>query len=246
MTSTERVVLVRGARKTYGDTVAVDHIDLEVRRGQIVAVLGPNGAGKTTLFELLLGLVRPDAGTLEVLGERPRPSTRLRVGTMMQSVGLPEHVQAAELVDLIGRAHPLRLTTAEALERTGLADRARRRVTDLSGGERQRLLLAMAIVGAPELLLLDEPTAAMDVAARRAFWRQTTQAATQGATVVFATHDLAEARAVADRVVVIARGRVLADATPDALTHEGRDDLEDVFLTLTEETSAAHPEGALR
>lgn len=246
MTTDAPVIRTRGVRKTYGDVVAVDGIDLEVRRGEIVAVLGPNGAGKTTLFELLLGLVRPTAGTVEVLGERPGVATRLRTGAMMQSVGLPEQVRVAELVDLVGRAHPLRLPVREVLERTALADRARRRVTDLSGGERQRLLLALAIVGAPEILLLDEPTAAMDVVSRRSFWAQTRRAAAEGATVVFATHDLTEARTVAGRVVVLAHGRVLADATPADLTHHGREDLEDVFVTLTEEISAAHPEGALR
>ncbi len=237
------VLSLTGVHKRYGPTTALAGVDIAVARGEIVALLGPNGAGKTTVFELLLlGLVRPSAGRVEVLGAPPG-SHRHRVGAMLQSAGLPDQVTVAELVGLVGRAYPRPLPVREVLERTALADRARRTVTALSGGERQRLLLAMALVGAPELLLRDEPTAAMDVAARRTFWRLARASVADGATVLFATHDLTEAEAVADRVVVVAGGRVLADAPPRELLADGGA-LEDVFLTLTEESPAV--EGAWR
>jgi ABC-2 type transport system ATP-binding protein len=131
----------------------------------------------------------------------------------------------------------------EILERTGLTSHAGRMVNDLSGGERQRLQLAMALVGAPELLLLDEPTAAMDPGSRRAFWDRARASVREGATILFATHDLAEAATVADRIVVLHHGRVIADATPEELTSHGGRDLEQVFLTLTQETSATPADG---
>ena len=233
------VLTMTDVHKRYGSTAALAGADLAVHRGEVVALLGPNGAGKTTMFELLLGLVRPTSGRVRVLGAAPGTS-RHRVGAMLQSAGLPEQVTVAELVELVGRSYPNPLPTPQVLERTALTDRARRTVTALSGGERQRLLLAMALVGAPELLLLDEPTTAMDVASRRAFWRLTRASVAEGATVLFATHDLLEAEAVADRVVVVARGRVLADAPPRELA--AHDHLEEVFLALTEESPTA--EGA--
>jgi ABC-2 type transport system ATP-binding protein len=245
MTS-EPAVELRGVQKRYGSVAAVAGVDLTIGRGEIVALLGPNGAGKTTTFELLLGLLHPSEGKVRVLGEVPSAHVRLRLGTMMQSVGLPEQVTVTELLRLVGQAHERSLPVDEVLQRVALAGKERRRVTDLSGGERQRLQLGMAIIGAPEMLLLDEPTAAMDVASRRSFWKQTRAAADQGITVLFATHDLTEAQAVAGRIVVMAGGRVLADASPADLTHSGADDLEDVFITLTEEISVAHSEGAFR
>ncbi|HYO39259.1 MAG TPA: ABC transporter ATP-binding protein [Nocardioidaceae bacterium] len=236
--ATGEVVRVRGLVKTYGSVRALDGVELAVRAGEVVAVLGPNGAGKSTLFETLLGLLDPTAGEVRVLGETPSTRTRRRIGVMMQSAGLPESVTVAELVRLIARAHPRALPTDGVLDRVALGPHAGRRVTDLSGGERQRLQLAMALVGAPELLLLDEPTAAMDVRARRSFWKHTREAADAGVTVVFSTHNLTEA-GTADRVVVIDAGRVLADATAEDLTEHGDQALEDVFLALTEETSDA-------
>ncbi len=235
------VLEMQGVRKEYGEVTALDGMDLAVERGEIVAVLGPNGAGKTTTFELLLGLIRPSAGSVRVLGEEPGPRVRGRIGAMLQSAGLPEQVTVRELVRLIGRSYPQMLDVDDVLGRTGLTKRARRTVTTLSGGERQRLLLALALVGAPELLLLDEPTAAMDVAAKRTFWEQAR--ALDGATIVFATHDLAEAAAVADRVLVVSQGRLVADTTADTLTNHGNEDLEEVFLALTAERSSALDDG---
>lgn len=228
-------VSMQGVHKHYGRVRALSGIDLDVAAGEIVALLGPNGAGKSTAFELLLDLVRPTTGTVRVLGEPPGSRVRRRIGAMLQSAGLPEQVTAAELVRLIGRSYPAPLSVEDVLSRAALTSRANRIVARMSGGERQRLLLAMALVGAPELLLLDEPTSAMDVAARRRFWQQAKDSVHAGATILFATHDLSEAADVADRVVVVHQGRVLADTTADELTAHGRDDLEEVFLTLTAE-----------
>ncbi len=238
------VVEMRDVHKDYPGVRALDGIDLQVRRGEIVAILGPNGAGKTTAFELLLGLARPSSGTVEVLGSAPGAQPG-RIGAMMQGAGLPEQTTVRELVRLIGRSYPQAHDVDDVLERTALARRADRTVTLLSGGERQRLLLALALIGAPDLLLLDEPTAAMDVASRRAFWDQARASAGDGATIVFATHDLAEASAMAQRVLVMDAGRVVVDSTPEELTDGGREDLEEVFLALTREVSAADEEGDL-
>ncbi|WNB85539.1 ABC transporter ATP-binding protein [Cellulomonas sp. ATA003] len=237
------VIEMSAVTKEYGQVRALDGLDLTVRRGEIVALLGPNGAGKTTTFELLLDLARPSDGRVEVLGGPPS-AARGRVGAMLQGAGLPEQVTVRELVRLVGRSYPRAVPVDDVLERVRLTSRATRAVTTLSGGERQRLLLALALVGEPELLLLDEPTAAMDVVSRRSFWAQARTAVRHGATILFATHDMAEAEAVADRIVVIAGGRLIADGAPSELV--GDDDLEDVFLALTEELSAAHPEGAVR
>jgi len=207
-----------GVTKTHGQLKALDEVSLRVEAGELVALLGPNGAGKTTMFEVLLGLTGPTAGNATVLGGSPgsRPVVQ-RIGAMLQGAGLPENVTVRELVRLVGRSYPRSLPVETVLERVGLASRRGRTVTDLSGGERQRLLLATAIVGMPDLLLLDEPTAAMDPEAKRAFWGEARAAVADGTTLVFATHDLAEADAMARRVVVLGRGRVLADGTPSQL-----------------------------
>jgi len=234
---TELAVELTGVTKRYGAVRAVDSLDLHVRHGEVVALLGPNGAGKSTTFELLLGLLRPTEGTVRVLGQTPGGGVRGRIGAMMQGAGLPEDVTVRELVRLIGRAYPSALDVDDVLRRTALTDRARRTVTDLSGGERQRLLLAAALVGVPELLLLDEPTAALDVASRRAFWEQARASVRGGATLLFTTHHLEEAFAEADRVVVLLAGRVVADAPPAELAATVGDadpeNLEDAFLALT-------------
>ena len=237
------VIELSAVTKEYGAVHALDGVDLTVERGEIVALLGPNGAGKTTTFELLLDLARPTHGRVEVLGGPPS-AAHGRIGAMLQSAGLPEQVTVRELVRVIGRSYPRAVPVDEVLSRVNLTGRAGRTVTTLSGGERQRLLLALALIGEPELLLLDEPTAAMDVVSRRSVWAQARTAVGHGATILFATHDMTEAETVADRILRIARGRLLADGTPTELV--GNDDLEDVFLALTEELSAAHPEGAVR
>ncbi len=226
---------LNGVHKRYGDLSALADVDLEIDRGEVVALLGPNGAGKTTVFELLLGLTRPSAGDVQVLGEPPGPRRRRRVGVMLQSAGLPDHTTVAELVHMLARSYPAMLPIDEVLERVGLTRQARRPVTALSGGERQRMLLAIAVAAAPEVLLLDEPTAALDVAARRSFWDHVRASVEGGATILFATHDLAEVDAIADRVVVLQAGRVIADATPAELKHT-------VAATVVQVTTDAPPQ----
>jgi ABC-2 type transport system ATP-binding protein len=235
------VLRLAQVRKAFGDVVALDGVDLEVAPGEVVALLGPNGAGKSTLFELLLGLVAPTSGTVRVLGEPPGGAVRSRVGAMLQSAGLPEQVTVREVVELVGRSYPWSLAVDPLLAEVGLAQRWRHEIATLSGGERQRLLLALALVGLPELLVLDEPTAAMDLAARRGFWAFARDATIRGATLLFATHDLAEAEEVADRVVLLHRGRVMADAPPTQLAQLVPGSLVTVVTDAPAGTIAAWP-----
>jgi len=238
------VLELAGVRKTYGGVHALDGVDLRIESGELVALLGPNGAGKTTAFELLLGLTRPTGGRVRVLDGEPG-SRRVvpRVGAMLQGAGLPESVKVRELVRLIGRAYPRSRQVDEVLARVGLWDRRDRVVTDLSGGERQRLLLATAIIGAPDVLLLDEPTAAMDVAAKRAFWDEARAAVADGTTLLFATHDLAEADTVAERIVVLSEGRMLADSTPAELKRRVRGKVARFVTDVPVPSLAALPGG---
>lgn len=227
-------VSVRGLSKTYGDVAALTDVSFDVEEGEVVALLGPNGAGKSTLFELMLGLIQPTTGSLRVLGAVPAGDVRDRVGAMLQDGGLPGQVTVAELVRLVGSSYPSMLPVDVALARTGLSDRRRRRIAALSGGERQRTLLAAATIGAPALLLLDEPTSAMDVEGRRTFWAHSRRSIREGATLVFATHDLREAEEMADRVLLIRGGRLVADGTTaEVLRDTGSNDLEAAYLRLT-------------
>jgi ABC-2 type transport system ATP-binding protein len=211
----EATLELAGVSRRFGDVIAVDDVSLEVRRGETVALLGPNGAGKTTVLEMILGLRRPHAGAIRVLGTSTAKATAGgRVGAMLQEGGVPPGARVAELVDLVRRLYPRPLALAEAMRLTGLEPLAERRVERLSGGEKQRVRLALALAGRPELLVLDEPTAALDVAARRSFWIAAGRYVAGGRSLVFATHRLEEAEDVADRVVVMARGRVVADGEP--------------------------------
>jgi ABC-2 type transport system ATP-binding protein len=206
---------IRGLTKSYGPVRAVAGLDLDVVAGETVALLGPNGAGKSTTVDLLLGLAAPDAGTVEVFGRAPAAATRAGlVGAMLQTGGLISEVSVRELVELARSLYPRSLPTDRVLELADLTDLAGRRTTALSGGQAQRVRFALALVPDPELLVLDEPTAAMDVAARRRFWATLRSA---GRTVLFATHHLEEADAYADRVVLLAAGRVVADGTAAAV-----------------------------
>jgi ABC-2 type transport system ATP-binding protein len=201
--------------RSFGDIVAVDDVGLEVRRGETVALLGPNGAGKTTLLEMVLGLRRPDRGAIRVVGTSTEKATAGgHVGAMLQEGGLPPGARVAELIDVVRRLYPEPLALAEALRIAGLGPLADRRVERLSGGEQQRVRLALALAGRPELLVLDEPSAAMDVAARRSFWSAARRYVAGGRSLVFATHRLDEADEFADRVIVLAHGRVVADGDP--------------------------------
>ncbi|GGV75274.1 MULTISPECIES: ABC transporter ATP-binding protein [Streptomyces] len=208
------VVAFERVTKTYGAVKAVDALDLDLHPGETVALLGPNGAGKSTTLDLLLGLKRPDSGTVTLFGTSPREAIVAgRVGAMLQSGGLMEGVTVAELVRLACDLHPRRYPVDEVLLRAGLTGIADRKVDDLSGGQAQRVRFALATAGDSDLIVLDEPTTGMDVTTRRAFWATLREQAEQGRTVLFATHYLEEADAVADRVLVLHRGRLLADGT---------------------------------
>jgi ABC-2 type transport system ATP-binding protein len=210
------VVTFEGVTRRYGTLTAVDNLSLGVERGQTVALLGPNGAGKTTTVELLLGLGKPDRGVVRLFGGPSADAVRRGwVGAMLQDAGLPQGAKVAELIGLIGGLYPQPLSLADVLRLADLEDVAGRQVQRLSGGQRQRVRLALALAGNPELLVLDEPTAALDVEARRAFWDRMGGVVAAGRTVLFATHRLEEADTVADRVVVIAAGRLVADGTPE-------------------------------
>jgi ABC-2 type transport system ATP-binding protein len=210
---------LRGLTVRYGGTVAVADLDLRIPAGQTVALLGPNGAGKSSTLNACLGLLSPSAGSVTVLGRPPAAAVRAGcVGAMLQHGGLPGESRVGEVLRLVhGRyADPWPLEDLTAL--TGIDGLLGRPVDALSGGQRQRVLLALALVGAPPLLVLDEPTAAMDVAGRQAFWQTMRGLARRGHTVVFATHHLDEAEAVADRVVVVTGGRVVADGSTGSVT----------------------------
>ena len=200
--------------KTYGSVRAVDGLTLALHPGQTVALLGPNGAGKSTTLDLLLGLRNPDSGTVRVFGTTPREAIVAgRVGAMLQSGGLMDEVTVAELVRLACDLHPKPYKVGDVLARAGITQIADRKVNKLSGGQSQRVRFALATAGDSDLIVLDEPTTGMDVSARQAFWATMREQADQGRTVLFATHYLEEADAIADRVLVLHRGRLLADGT---------------------------------
>lgn len=205
-----------GLRRGFGvgdrRVIAVDGVDLTVERGEVVALLGPNGAGKTTTLDMLLGLSEPDEGSAAVFGRSPRQAVRGgRLAAVLQTGGLLADITVGETVEVIAGLHGARRRAAEVMERTGLAPIARRRVGKCSGGEQQRLKFALALLPDPDVLVLDEPTAGMDVTARRHFWKVMHEDARAGRTIVFATHYLEEAEHFARRTVVMNRGRIVAD-----------------------------------
>ncbi|MEV7072589.1 ABC transporter ATP-binding protein [Streptomyces sp. NPDC093990] len=214
MTTTAPVVAFDQVCKAYGEVRAVDGLTLTLRPGETVALLGPNGAGKSTTLDLLLGLKAPDSGSVRLFGGTPREAIVAgRVGAMLQSGGLMDEVTVAELVRLACDLHPRPYRPSEVLSRAGVAQIADRKVDKLSGGQAQRVRFALATAGDSDLIVLDEPTTGMDVTTRQAFWATMREQAEQGRTVLFATHYLEEADAVADRVLVLHRGRLLADGT---------------------------------
>src|SRR5690349_1324165 len=218
MTETSPALDLRGLTKHFGSVAAVDGIDLRVERGEVVAFLGPNGAGKTSTIDMVLGLSTPTSGAVEVLGRTPHDAVAHGlVAAVMQTGGLLKDLTVAETVDLTASLFRGPRAAAEVLERAGLTSIADRRVGLCSGGEQQRLRFALALLPDPELLLLDEPTTGMDVESRRAFWAAIRQDTGRGRTVVFATHYLDEADAYADRIVLVRRGRIVAEGTPAQL-----------------------------
>jgi ABC-2 type transport system ATP-binding protein len=207
-------VRLTGLIKRYGEVTAVDGLHLTIRRGEVVALLGPNGAGKSTTIDMLLGLVRPDAGSALLYGMPPaRAVAEGRVGALLQSGGLLPDLTAAETVRLAAALAKRPRPVAEVIDRAGLGAFAGRRVGQLSGGQQQRVRFAVALVADPDLLVLDEPTTGLDVESRRAFWAAMRAETAQGRTVLFATHYLDEADAYADRIVLMRAGQVVADGS---------------------------------
>jgi ABC-2 type transport system ATP-binding protein len=202
----------------YGATLALDGVDLQVRAGELLGLLGPNGAGKSTLVNLLTGIRRPTSGRVELCGGDPRePASRRTLGVTPQETGLPGSLRVGEVVDFVRAHFPNPLDRAEVLDRFGLADLVRRQTGGLSGGQRRRLAVALAFVGRPDIVFLDEPTTGLDVAARRALWQGVREFHADGGTVVLTSHYLEEIEALAHRVVVLANGRVLADGSVAAV-----------------------------
>jgi len=207
---------LEGLVKTYqgpkGPIHAVRGIDVSIATGETVALLGPNGAGKSTTIDMMLGLTRPDSGSVSVFGRSPRDAVAGGlVGAMMQSGELIRDLSVRELVAMMASLYPQPLDVAEVIALAGLTDAAGQRTQKLSGGQSQRVRFAVAVVGDPELLVLDEPTVSMDVEGRREFWASMRAYAERGKTVIFATHYLEEADANADRAVLMAHGRIVAD-----------------------------------
>jgi ABC-2 type transport system ATP-binding protein len=202
------------AKKKFGNIVALDGLDLQVRPGELFAVLGPNGAGKTTAISLLLGLQQPDAGTASLFGKSPQlVETRRQIGVMMQEAGLAPELRVREQIDLVASYYPVPLTPDVAMELTHTTALANRPYGKLSGGQKRQVQFAMAIVGRPKLLFLDEPTVGLDVQARELMWVTLRKLVNDGASIVLTTHYLEEAEALADRVAVLAKGRVIASGT---------------------------------
>jgi ABC-2 type transport system ATP-binding protein len=211
---TSAAIWVSGLRKHYGSVRAVDDISVAIAPGEVVALLGPNGAGKSTAVDMVLGLTRPDAGEVLVFGRPPAQAVAEgTIGAMLQSGALLDDATVGEMVGMVASLHRNPMPVGEALRRAGIEDLAKRRSTRLSGGQKQRVRYAVALVSDPDLLVLDEPTAAMDVGTRREFWQSMKEFTGAGRTVVFATHYLEEAEEYADRVIFMKAGRIVADGS---------------------------------
>jgi ABC-2 type transport system ATP-binding protein len=212
MISSNAGIVLSRLTKSYGQVHAVRGIDLTIARGETVALLGPNGAGKSTTIDMLLGLTRPDSGSVSLFGRSPAAAVAAgAVGGMLQTGSLAEYLTVREVVAMVASVYPKPLGVDEALRLTGAAAFASQRTNGLSGGQAQRVRFAIALVANPDLLLLDEPTAAIDVEGRREFWATMRAVAAAGKTIIFATHYLEEADAYADRIVLLTRGQIVAD-----------------------------------
>lgn len=213
-------VSVRGLTKSYGETTAVAGVDFDIAEGEVVAILGPNGAGKTTTVEMIEGFRRPDHGEIEVLGSNPADRERTlldRIGIVLQQSGIEQELTVSEAIAAQGRVYSKPRTVDWAVETMGLSEKRDARIKSLSGGQRRRLDLALALVGNPDLLFLDEPTTGFDPAARRHSWAAIRGLAAEGTTIVLTTHYLEEAQELADRVIVMANGSIVASGPPDDL-----------------------------
>ena len=209
---------LRRVRKAYGKVQALDGIDLDIHAGELLAVLGPNGAGKTTAIGLLLGLVRADAGEATLFGQLPQQlAARRGIGVMLQSAGIPDTLQVGELLALTRSYYAKPRSVADCVAMAGLDGLLKRRYGKLSGGQQRRVQFALAICGRPRLLFLDEPTTGLDIEARQTLWRAIRELVAQGCGVLLTTHYLEEAEALADRVVVVDRGRVVAQGSVQSI-----------------------------
>jgi ABC-2 type transport system ATP-binding protein len=214
VTPTPVLARLRGVRHHYGKTRALDALDLEVPAGQVLALLGPNGAGKTTAINLLLGLQCPDAGSAELFGMSPRLlEARRRIGVMLQSAGIQDTLKVRELIELTRSYYPNPRSVADCVALAGLDGLMERRYGQLSGGQQRRVQFALAVCGRPQLLFLDEPTTGLDIEARQALWKAIRELVAQGCAVLLTTHYLEEAEALADRVVVVNQGRLVAEGS---------------------------------
>ena len=212
------IALLREVTKKFGAHVALDRFSLDLHPGEVVALLGPNGAGKTTAVRLLLGLSEATSGEVEVFGGNPRDrASRMRLGAMLQVGRMPDTLRVREHLELFTSYYPNPRPIAELVEIAGLDGLEEKRFGMLSGGQKQRMLFALALCGNPDLICLDEPTLGMDVEARRSMWEQVRKLAAMGKTILLTTHYLEEADALASRIVVIQKGKVIAEGTPEEL-----------------------------
>ncbi|WP_458069491.1 ABC transporter ATP-binding protein [Rhodanobacter sp. BL-MT-08] len=215
---TAPIARLDGVIKTYGRLTALDGADLQIRRGELLALLGPNGAGKTTAIALLLGLIRADSGKVELFGQNPqRIDARRRIGVMLQSAALPPTLRVGELLRLTASYYPSPRSLAETAELAGIGALLSRPYAKLSGGQQRSVQFALALCGNPELLFLDEPTVGMDIEIRQKLWAAIRQLIAEGCSVLLTTHYLEEAEALADRVCVMAHGRMIHEGTVEAL-----------------------------
>jgi len=218
----EQAIVVAGLVKAFGSVVAVDGIDFAVQPGTIFGLLGRNGAGKTTTLECCIGLGKPTAGSIRVLGLDPTKSRDLaalrpKIGAQLQATSLPEKANAGEVLELYAAYYGIPPRTQEMAERVGLADKLDRQIAQMSGGEQQRLALALALQHDPDVLFLDEPSAGMDAFGRRIMWSEVERLRDAGKTIVLTTHYIEEAERLCDRICVMQRGRIVADASPAEL-----------------------------
>ena len=231
--------------RRFGGVTALDDVSLDIRSGQIVGLLGPNGAGKSTLLSLVQGLRRPSSGTVELFGGSPQNArNRMRLGSTPQATALPETLRVGEVIDFVGAHFENAVPVAEVLDEFGLGELGRKQTGALSGGQKRRLSVALAFVGRPELVLLDEPTTGLDVDARRVLWEAIRRQESEGATIVITSHYLEEVEALAERVVVIDRGRVLEDDSLQAVL--ARVSLRQVTLRSPQVDRVAQLPGVVR
>ncbi|WP_449061917.1 ABC transporter ATP-binding protein [Planomonospora algeriensis] len=235
------VIEINGLQKSYRTHKALNGVTLTVERGEIFGILGPNGAGKTTVVECASGLREPDGGVLRVLGLDPRTQRRellQRIGTQLQEAALPDAIRVGEALQMYASLYDRPADWRALMEEWGLADRRRARFAGLSGGWKQRLFIALALVGNPEVVFLDELTTGLDPAARRLTWGLIRDMRDRGVTVVLVTHFMDEAEALCDRIAVIDQGRVVHEGSPGELVAKSRTaSLDDAYFALTERTA---------